>query len=43
MSRSKEKELSFEALLDELETTVAKLEAGDRTEAAVWAVKKGLV
>lgn len=29
MSRSKEKEPSFESLLNELESTVAKLEAGD--------------
>jgi DNA-binding NarL/FixJ family response regulator len=36
-------EISIETVKEHVQNILRKLEAGDRTEAAVWAVKKGLV
>ncbi|QDU29281.1 Response regulator protein VraR [Anatilimnocola aggregata] len=36
-------EISIETVKEHVQNTLRKLDAGDRTEAAVWAVKKGLV
>lgn len=36
-------EISIETVKEHVQNTLRKLEAGDRTEAAVWAVRKGLV
>ena len=36
-------EISVETVKEHVQNILRKLEAGDRTEAAVWAVKKGLV
>ena len=36
-------EISIETVKEHVQNVLRKLEAGDRTEAAVWAVKKGLV
>src|SRR5438067_13647250 len=36
-------EISIETVKEHIQNVLRKLEAGDRTEAAVWAVKKGLV
>ena len=35
--------ISYETVKEHVQNILRKLEAGDRTEAAVWAVKKGLV
>jgi len=36
-------DISIETVKEHVQNILRKLEAGDRTEAAVWAVKKGLV
>jgi DNA-binding NarL/FixJ family response regulator len=36
-------DISIETVKEHVQNILHKLEAGDRTEAAVWAVKKGLV
>ena len=36
-------DISVETVKEHVQNTLRKLEAGDRTEAAVWAVKKGLI
>jgi DNA-binding NarL/FixJ family response regulator len=36
-------DISIETVKEHVQNVLRKLEAGDRTEAAVWAVKKGLV
>ena len=36
-------EISIETVKEHVQNVLRKLEASDRTEAAVWAVKKGLV
>lgn len=36
-------DISIETVKEHVQNVLRKLEAGDRTEAAVWAVKKGLL